>query len=111
MQFARYSRQRIETIAAQLRQYLAQANDRGIDQSLADLQDALSELNREVRQYYSDDEDDDLFGSIRNVFTGERDRDREPYGRESRPYSGGGSSNRKRPTYQDNWDEEDDNWL
>jgi len=111
MQFARHSRQRIETIAGELRQYLAQADDRGIDQSLADLQDALSELNREVRQYYSDDEDDDLFGSIRNVFTGERDRDREPYGRESRPYYGGGSSSRKRPTYQDNWDEEDNNWL
>ncbi|MBV8885748.1 MAG: molecular chaperone DnaK [Chroococcidiopsidaceae cyanobacterium CP_BM_RX_35] len=114
MQFARYNRQRVESISRELRQYLAQDDDRGIDQTLAELQDALYELNREVRQYYSDDEDDDLFGSIRSVFTGERDRerDREPYGRESRPYYGGGSSSRKqRPTYQDNWDEEDDNWL
>ncbi|MBV9386342.1 MAG: molecular chaperone DnaK [Chroococcidiopsidaceae cyanobacterium CP_BM_ER_R8_30] len=113
MGFARYNRQRVETISRELRQYLAQDDDRGIDQTLADLQDALYELNQEVRHYYSDDEDDDLFGSIRNMFTGERDRerDREPYGRDSRPYYDSGPSSRKRPTYQDNWDEDDDNWL
>ena len=117
MQFARNRRQRIETIAAELRESLAQDNDRGIDQSEADLRDALYELKREVREYYSEDEDDDLFGSIRSVFTGERrDREvsgresREPYGRETRPYSSGGSS-RRRPTYQDDWDDEDNDWL
>jgi len=72
MQF-RNRRQRIETIAVELRESLAQDNDRGIDQSYADLQDALYELN-EKSEYYSEDEDDDLFGSIRSVFTGERDR-------------------------------------
>ena len=116
MQFARNRRQRIETIAAELRESLAQNNDRGIDQAEADLRDALYELKREVREYYSEDEDDDLFGSIRSVFTGERDREvsgresRESYGRETRPYSSGGSS-RKRPTYQDDWDDEDNDWL
>jgi len=110
MQFARYNRQRIETLSRELRQYLAKDDERGIDQSLANLQDAVYELNQEVRQYYSDDEDDDLFGSIRKVFTGEGEQDRDFYDR-SRPYSGGGSSSRKRPSYQDNWDEEDDNWL
>ena len=116
MQFARNRRQRIEAIAVELREHLARDDDRGIDQSYADLQDALYELNREIRQYYSEDEEDDLFGSIRNVFTGERDR--EPYGRETRETYGrdtrssyGDRSSRSRPTYQDNWDDEDDKWL
>ena len=114
MQFARNRRQLIETLSRELRQSLSQNEDRGIDQCSADLQDALYDLDREVREYYSEDEDIDLLGSIRNVFTGERDRepdkrDRDPYG--NRPYSGGGSSSRKRPTYQDNWDDEDNDWL
>ncbi len=126
MQFARSRRQRIETLNRELRQSLEQDNDRGIDQAYADLQDALYELKREVREYYTEDDEDDLFGSIRRVFTGEDEREpyygretrepygretREPYGRETRePYYGERSS-RKRPTYQDNWDDEDDNWL
>ncbi len=127
MQFARHRRQRIQTIATQLREHLAQEDDRGIDQSYAALKDEVYELNREVRDYYSEDDEYDLFGSIRSVFTGEGDResgretvrDREPYGRdtreaptrEPRPYYGGAASSRKRPTYKDNWDEEDDDWL
>ncbi len=114
MQFARNRRQRIDALSRQLREYLTQDNDRGIDQSYADLQDALSDLNREVRQYYSEDDDDDLFGSIRRVFTGDdREppvRDRESYGRDRSPSYGAGSS-RRRPTYQDNWDDEDNDWL
>lgn len=114
MQFARNRRQRIDALSRQLREYLTQDNDRGIDQSHADLQDALSDLNREVRQYYSEDDDDDLFGSIRRVFTGDdREppvRDRESYGRDRSPSYGAGSS-RRRPTYQDNWDDEDNDWL
>ncbi len=126
-QFARNRRQRIQSIAAELREHLAQDDDRGIDQSYAALKDELYELNREVREYYSEDDEDDLFGSIRGFFTGEEDREpygreklreREPYGRETRqapsrerPYYDGASSSRKRPTYQDNWEEEDDDWL
>lgn len=116
MQFARNRRQRIEVLIRQLREYLSQDNDRGIDQSYADLKDALYELNREVRQYYSDDEEDDgLFGSIKRIFTDDDD-DFEPQSRRSyRPYDGGGGGNypsrrQQRPTYQDNWDD-DDNWL
>jgi len=135
MQFARGRRQRIESLILEVRDSLAQNNDRRIDQSYADLQDALYELNREVRQYYSEEyEDDDLFGSIRRVFTGDDDReppretmrdafggsqsdyrapytkDRDGYGRESLSYPGE-KSRRPRPTYQDNWDDEDDSWL
>lgn len=120
MQFARSYRQRIENLIRELRDSLKQNDDRGIDQVSADLQDALSELKREVREYYSEDEDDDLFGSIRRVFTGEDDfepprrdeyGDRDYYGNSSgSPYYGDRSS-RKRPTYQGNWDDEDDNWI
>lgn len=119
MQFARSYRQRIENLIRELRDSLKQNDDRLIDQTYADLQDALSELKREVREYYSEDEDDDLFGSIRRVFTGEDEiepprRDGyggDYYGNSSRsPYYDDRSS-RKRPTYQDNWDDEDNNWL
>lgn len=117
MQFARNRRQRIEVLVRQLREYLSQDNDRGIDQSYADLKDALYELNREVRQYYSDDEEEDgLFGSIKRIFTDDDD-DFEPQSRRSyRPYDSGGGGNyppprrQQRPSYQDNWDD-DDNWL
>ncbi|BAY43242.1 chaperone protein DnaK [Scytonema sp. HK-05] len=164
MQFARSRRQRIDNICRELRESLQENDDRGIDQAHADLQDALYDLNREVRQYYVDDEEDDLFGTIRDLFTGDKDREREresprdtfrdpPYGSRPRgdgaerpPYrddaSGGsrprgerdyygknydrdddrdydrrgrssydtGSSRKPRPSYQDNWDDDDD-WL
>ncbi|MBD2439360.1 molecular chaperone DnaK [Nostoc sp. FACHB-110] len=80
MQFARSRRQRIDNICRELKESLQENDDRGIDQAYADLQDALYELNREVRQYYAEDEDDDLFGTIKEIFTGggDKDRDREP---------------------------------
>ncbi|BAZ19901.1 chaperone protein DnaK [Kalymmatonema gypsitolerans NIES-4073] len=154
MQFARSRRQRIDNICRELRESLQENDDRGIDQAHADLQDALYDLNREVRQYYVDDEEDDLFGTIREIFTGDKDREREresprdtfrdpPYGsrprgdgaerppyRDERDYYGknydrdddrdydrrgrssydSGSSRKPRPSYQDNWDDDDD-WL
>ncbi|NJR16978.1 MAG: molecular chaperone DnaK [Calothrix sp. CSU_2_0] len=79
MQFARSRRQRIDNICRELREALQANDDRGIDQSYADLQDALYELNREVRQYYADDEDDDLFGTIRDIFTGGDKEDKDDY--------------------------------
>jgi molecular chaperone DnaK len=124
LQFARGHRQRIENLIRELRESLQQNNDRGIDQTYADLQDAIYELKREVREYYSDDEDEDLFGSIRRIFTGDDELEpplrRDPYGdrdyyggygREARPSYGDERPSRKRPTYRDNWDDEDDNWL
>ncbi|AFY53434.1 chaperone protein DnaK [Rivularia sp. PCC 7116] len=75
MQFARNRRQRIDNICRDLRDSLKQDDDRGIDQAYADLQDALSDLNKEVRQYYADDEEDDLFGTIRDIFIGDKDDD------------------------------------
>ena len=137
MQFARNRRQKIDGICRELRESLQKNDDRGIDQTYADLQDALYELNREVRQYYAEDEDDDLLGTIRDIFTGgdkERERERErdfsrdtyrerdssqdygrdngrDYGRDSRSPSYESRPARKsRPSYQDNWDDDDD-WL
>ncbi|MEO1431013.1 MAG: molecular chaperone DnaK [Cyanobacteria bacterium J06632_19] len=75
MQFARNRRQRIDNICRDLRDSLKQDDDRGIDQAYADLQDALSDLNKEVRQYYADDEEDDLFGTIRDIFIGDKEDD------------------------------------
>ena len=75
MQFARNRRQRIDNICRDLRDSLKEDNDRGIDQAYADLQDALSDLSREVRQYYAEDEEDDLFGTIRDIFIGDKDDD------------------------------------
>ncbi|NDJ24463.1 molecular chaperone DnaK [Nostoc sp. B(2019)] len=154
MQFARNRRQRIDSICQELRESLKQNDDRGIDQAYADLQDALYELNREVRQYYAEDEEDDLLGTIRDIFTGgdkEREREsprdtyqeRDSYGRDynnrdynsrdynSRDYNNrdynnrdynnrdynkdsrsssydNRSSRKSRPSYQDNWDDDDD---
>jgi molecular chaperone DnaK len=165
MAFARNRRQQIDNICRELRESLKENDDRGIDQAYADLQDALYDLNREVRQYYAEEEDDDLLGAIKDIFTGggdkERDnprdtfRDRDYYDRDydrgygkdydrspsrdyninpSRDYDRGysnrdydrdrsygrdsrdsrsspfdsGSSRRSRPSYQDNWDDDDD---
>ncbi|MFM9160491.1 MAG: molecular chaperone DnaK, partial [Dolichospermum sp.] len=128
MQFARNRRQRIDNICRNLRESLQADEDRGIDQAYADLQDALYELNQEVRQYYTDDEDDDLFGAIRDIFVGEKEPERDIYRdnyrqRDSsqlgvnRDYSKRANlspnyespTRTKRPSYQDNWD--DDDWL
>ncbi|MBE9218957.1 molecular chaperone DnaK [Dolichospermum flos-aquae] len=133
MQFARNRRQRIDNICRNLRESLQADEDRGIDQAYADLQDALYELNREVRQYYAEDEDDDLFGAIRDIFAGEKEPERDVYrdnyrdnyrernssnrgvnrdnGRENRsPNYESRPTRTKRPSYQDNWDDDDD-WL
>ncbi|MEH1854646.1 MAG: molecular chaperone DnaK [Nostoc sp.] len=146
MQFARNRRQRIDNICRQLKESLKENSDRGIDQAYADLQDALYELNREVRETYAEDEDDDLFGTIRDIFTGgDKDKERESprdtyrerdsysqgygkdygkdygrdYSRDSRDSRDNRSSSyesrpprKARPSYQDNWDDEEDNdWL
>ncbi|MGJ5631299.1 molecular chaperone DnaK [Nostoc sp. CALU 1950] len=141
MQFARNRRQRIDNICRDLKESLKENSDRGIDQAYADLQDALYELNREVRQTYAEDEDDDLFGTIRDIFTGgDKEREREfprdtyrerdsysqdygrdygkdygkDYSRDSRSpsYESRPPRSKSRPSYQDNWDDEEDNdWL
>jgi molecular chaperone DnaK len=115
MGFARGRRQRIESICKKLRESLQENSDRGIDQSYADLQDALYELNQEVREYYAEDEEDDILGAIKDIFTGgsdkepERDRDnygdgRDNYGRDNYSRDNYGRDNYGRDNYgRDNY--------
>lgn len=117
-QFASYYRRRIEALVEELRESLARDDERGVDRAQADLQDALYELNREVRLQY-DDEDEDLFDSIRQTFTGNRDRDRrydrDYYDRDARrpptPRRESGRAGRRPYEYENDWDESDDDWL
>jgi molecular chaperone DnaK len=73
-QFASSFRYRIESAIRDLRDSLAKKDDRGIDRAQSDLQDALADLNREIRDRFSE-EDEDFFGSIRRVFAGDDDND------------------------------------
>ena len=90
--FARNRRQRIDNICRELRESLEAQDERGIDQAYADLQDALYELRREVREFFQEDEEDDLFGTIRDIFIGDKDDDRDFYSDRSydRDYDRGG---------------------
>jgi molecular chaperone DnaK len=118
MQYASNHRRRIENLVQELRESLAEEDDRGIDIAQAELQDALYELRREVYQYAKElDEEDDFFGSIKRTFTGERDRDpydrdpyaRDPYARD--PYARDPYANdsyRDNNSYnRDSWDQDD----
>ena len=140
-QFASAYRRRIETLVQEVRQAIARSDDRTLDRAQADLQDTIYELKREIRLAYSEDEDDDFFGSIRRVFSGDNDRERERdryserdrYGERDRyserdrykennnrrdsysGYSVGATRpprERSRPAPLENdWDEEDDDWF
>ncbi len=121
MQFAQRQRSRIETLIRSLRDSLERDDDRGIDQISVDLQDALYELSREVSIFATEDDEDDLFGSIRRTFSGEKRRV-DPYEPPTRSYPrydqrissggslGGGVSRSRRYSQNDNWDDDDD-WL
>jgi molecular chaperone DnaK len=70
MQFASSYRRRIENLVQELRGFLKQDDDRGIDITQADLRDALYDLQREVYQLTQEDEGDtDFFGSIRRTLS------------------------------------------
>ncbi|WP_026079583.1 molecular chaperone DnaK [Spirulina subsalsa] len=74
-QFASYYRRQIDSLIRELEESLQREDERGIDRAAADLQDALYELNREVRLQYAAEEDDDFFGSIKRTFSGDKKRD------------------------------------
>lgn len=73
-QFASYYRRRIESLCQEIRDSLEQDDERRLDRAQADLQDALYELNREVRLQY-EDEEGDFFGSIRRTILGDKEED------------------------------------
>ncbi|NER29292.1 MAG: molecular chaperone DnaK [Symploca sp. SIO1C4] len=115
-QFASSHRRRIEALIQEMRQVIARDDDRGIDRTQSELQDALYELKREVRLQYSEEEEDDFFGSIRRTFSGELESDRW-FGRDERRNSYNVSSNRsarersRAAPLENDWDEDDDDWL
>ncbi|MGD2182383.1 molecular chaperone DnaK [Lusitaniella coriacea] len=86
-QFASYYRRQIESAIADLREYLKRNDEGGIDRSQADLQDALYQLNQEVRAQYGD-EDEGIIDSIRRTLTGDNERGNRnsPYGYDPDPY-------------------------
>lgn len=101
MQFARDRRRRIEGLVQELRDYLEQGDERGIDIAQADLQDELYDLNREAYLYESDDEEGGNFleqigGTLKRTFAFDDDFEVDRnYG-----YSGRTAS----------WDDWEDNW-
>ncbi|HEY9710819.1 MAG TPA: Hsp70 family protein, partial [Oculatellaceae cyanobacterium] len=123
-QFASGHRRRIEALVQEVRQAIKRDDDRAIDRAQSDLQDAVYELKREVRLQYTEDDEDDLFGSIRRTFTGENDKDRDRdrdrdrfWERDDRrdSYGIGGSraprERSRRAPLENDWDDDDDDWF
>ncbi|MBR8828647.1 MAG: molecular chaperone DnaK [Gomphosphaeria aponina SAG 52.96 = DSM 107014] len=75
-QFTSYYRRNMEALAQEIYASLERDDDRSLDRAQADLQDALYELNREVRLQYEDEEDEGIFASLRRTFTGNDEDDR-----------------------------------
>ncbi len=98
MQFARDRRRRIEGLVQELRNYLEQADERGIDIAQAELQDELYDLNREAYLYEADDEEGDLLGRIgdtlKKTFAFDDDLDTRP------------NYNNYQNSSWDNWDDD-----
>ncbi len=64
MQFARDRRRRIERLIQELRECLAQNDERGIDITQSELQDEVYELNREAYLYEDENDETDFIGQI-----------------------------------------------
>ncbi|HIK45700.1 MAG TPA: molecular chaperone DnaK [Leptolyngbyaceae cyanobacterium M65_K2018_010] len=100
MQFARDRRRRIEGLVQELRDYLDQGDERGLDIAQAELQDELYDLNREAYLYEAeDDQEGGILGQIGNTlkktFSFDDDLDARPnYG-----YQGNSWGN-----WDDDWD-------
>lgn len=76
MPFTSRFRRQIEPLVQDLRDALARNDDIAIDRAQALVQDALYELTREVNlQFQLEQEEDDIFGSIKRVFQRDKDSD------------------------------------
>lgn len=103
-QFAGYYRRRIDVLCEDILKSLEQDDERSLDRAEADLQDALYELNREIRLQYDDEDDDNFFGAIKKTFLGDDDDDRYvtddySYDPRSTDYYGGGYGNTQGDSY------------
>ena len=101
MQFARDRRRRIEGLVQELRDYLEQSDERGIDIAQAELQDELYDLNREAYLYEADDAPEggilgQIGSTLKKTFSFDDDLDARPnYG-----YQGSSSWG----SWDDDWD-------
>ena len=97
-QFASYYRRRIDVLCEEILKSLQQDDERSLDRAEADLQDALYELNREIRLQYDEEDDDDFLGAIKKTFLGDDDdsyvEDYSYNPRQSDYYGGYGTGNR-----------------
>jgi molecular chaperone DnaK len=109
-QFANSYRRRIDVLCEEILKSLEQDDERSLDRAEADLQDALYELNREIKLQYEDEDDDDFFGAIKKTFLGDDDKFDEDYtydprqtdyygSRDSYGYPSGRSTTRPTPGY------------
>ncbi len=69
MYFADRERRQVEVYIRELRQALEDNDDRTIDLAQADLQDALTALEREISFRLREEDDDDIFRSVKETFT------------------------------------------
>ncbi|AFY74340.1 chaperone protein DnaK [Synechococcus sp. PCC 7502] len=115
-------RKEMEKLIQSLQKAIAAEDDYAIDRAQSELQEAVYELSRELyEQKALEDEEDDLFGGIRESIssfasrvTDDRDsRDRDPRDyRESRETREPRESrSRRRPNIAVNYDDDDDEWV
>jgi molecular chaperone DnaK len=97
MQFANAQRKQIEALVRELREALADGDERLIDEVKNELDDALYDFSRQVRTL-TEEEDKGILGTIKDIFVGDDDdynyrdgynnRDNyNPYGNPRDPYS------------------------
>ncbi|WP_448564779.1 molecular chaperone DnaK [Trichothermofontia sp.] len=80
--FASDLRKRIELLVRELRDCLEQEDERGLDITQAELQDALYELKRETSLRFAAEEEDDLLEPIKRTFS--EIREASPFGQGDR---------------------------
>ncbi|GAB4143312.1 MAG: hypothetical protein Fur0046_20320 [Cyanobacteria bacterium J069] len=98
MQFASTYRRKIESLIKELRDSLANNDERRIDTVEADLRDALYQLQQEVYQFDRGDEDEGFFTSLKRTLLGDDDEfDEIPYRGTRDPWD-------DRPARRDPWD-------
>lgn len=133
LQFAQGLRRQIESLVQELRDSLKRDDERGIDLTTSQLQDALYELRRQVAEYYREEEEEDNWlSAVRRTLSGEdSEYDDYDYDYEERDV---GASRRKKSgsiiddrlfegpsrykqrriprtnAYDEDWDDEDD-WF
>ncbi len=96
--FAESRRRRLETAMADLRDALERQDERGIDLGLAELEDELAGLNREISDRYRDEQgDDDFLKPLKKTWESVRDSglfddDDDDYWRRDDSYAGGWGS-------------------